>query len=168
MKIAPRENMNHNILEPGIYLAKICDDITTYDIRMKAPNKEQVLTNSAIHTLEHIINDYLKATEFSDNIIHFGPLASRTGFVMITKSLTDKYTVELIKSAFNYVKEFWGKIPNASVNDCGNCLEHNLPQAKEEATHFVKIIESWTKDNLDYPTEPTEEATEEKEEIAID
>ena len=119
---------------------------------MKQPNKEPVLTNSAVHTIEHIIKKYLKSTEFNDNIIFFGPMGSRTGFYLITKSLSDKYSVELIKNAFEYLNDFWGKIPNASVNECGNCLEHNLPQAKEEAKHFIEIIKDWTKDNLAYPT----------------
>ena len=130
MKITPCEKINFNVLKPGIYISKINDDITTYDIRMK----------------------YLKSTEFNDNIIFFGPMGSRTGFYLITKSLSDKYSVELIKNAFEYLNDFWGKIPNASVNECGNCLEHNLPQAKEEAKHFIEIIKDWTKDNLDYPT----------------
>mgnify|MGYP000049695274 FL=1 len=152
MKITPSEKINFNVLKPGIYISKINDDITTYDIRMKQPNKEPVLTNSAVHTIEHIIKKYLKSTEFNDNIIFFGPMGSRTGFYLITKSLSDKYSVELIKNAFEYLNDFWGKIPNASVNECGNCLEHNLPQAKEEAKHFIEIIKDWTKDNLDYPT----------------
>ena len=152
MKITPCEKIYFNVLKPGIYISKINDDITTYDIRMKQPNKEPVLTNSAVHTIEHIIKKYLKSTEFNDNIIFFGPMGSRTGFYLITKSLSDKYSVELIKNAFEYLNDFWGKIPNASVNECGNCLEHNLPQAKEEAKHFIEIIKDWTKDNLDYPT----------------
>lgn len=157
MKITPSESINYNILKPGIYISKINDDITTYDIRMKAPNKEPVLTNSAAHTIEHIIKKYLKGTEFCDNIIFFGPMASRTGFYLITKSLSDKYSLELIKAAFEYLCDFWGKIPNASLNECGNCLEHNLPQAKEEAKHFSEIIKDWTKDDLDYPVQEESE-----------
>ena len=60
MKITPCEKINFNVLKPGIYISKINDDITTYDIRMKQPNKEPVLTNSAVNTLEHIIKKYLK------------------------------------------------------------------------------------------------------------
>lgn len=157
MKLNPSENIDFNILEEGIYLYKINDDITTYDIRMKAPNKEQVLTNSALHTIEHIANTYLATTEFADNIIFFGPMGSRTGFYLITKSLSDKYSIELIKDLFNHISEFWGRIPNASPNECGNCLEHNLPQAKEEAKHFLAVIKDWTKDKLDYPVAPPQE-----------
>ena len=34
----------------------------------------------------------------------------------------------------------------------GNCLDHNLPQAKEEAKAFLEIIKDWTKEDLKYPT----------------
>lgn len=151
MKTTPIAFADKNILKPGIYISSINEDITTYDIRMKEPNKEPVLTNSALHTLEHIIKDFLSKNEFADNIIFFGPMACRTGFYLITKNLSDKYSVELIKSAFKYAEEFWGRIPNATVNTCSNCLEHNLPQAKEEAKHYSSIIENLTKSDLDYP-----------------
>ena len=157
MKVNNIDNIDFNILKAGIYISSINDDITTYDIRMKEPNKEPVLTNSSIHTTEHIIKKFLKQTEFFDNIIYFGPMASRTGFYLITKNLSDKYTVELIKKAFEYLADFWGKIPNASLNECGNCLEHNLPQAKEEAKYFIEIIKDWTKDNLEYPVAAEED-----------
>ena len=157
MKTSPLKSADRNVMKPGIYIASINEDITTYDIRMKEPNKEPVLTNSALHTMEHIINDYLSKTEFADNIIHFAPMASRTGFFLVTRNLSDKYCVELIKNAFTYVEEFWGKIPNATVNACSSCLEHNLPQAKEEAKHFSKIIADLTKNDLEYPVEQIEE-----------
>lgn len=157
MKINNTDGIDFNILKPGIYISSINDDIITYDIRIKAPNKEPVLNNSAIHTTQHIIQYYLKNNEFYDNIIYFGPMASRTGFYLIAKNLSDKYCIELIKKSFEYLAEFWGKIPNASLNECGNCLEHNLPQAKEEAKHFLECIKEWTKDNLDYPEAEEEE-----------
>lgn len=157
MKINNTDSIDFNILKPGIYISCINDDIITYDIRMKSPNKEPVLNNSAIHTTQHIIENYIKDTEFSDNIIYFGPMASRTGFYFITKNLSDKYSIELIKKAFAYLADFWGKIPNASLNECGNCLEHNLPQAKEEAKHFLEMIKDWAKSDLDYPVSDNEE-----------
>ena len=92
MKINPSADIDYNILKEGIYLYKINDDITTYDIRMKAPNKEQVLTNSALHTIEHIVNTYLETVEFADNIIFFGPMGSRTGFYLLTKYQTLRLT----------------------------------------------------------------------------
>ena len=59
MKTIPSFQIDHNILKRGIYISRIDDDITTYDIRMKEPNREPVLTNSAIHTSEHIFATYV-------------------------------------------------------------------------------------------------------------
>ena len=151
MKTIPSFEVDHNILKKGIYISKINDDITTYDIRMKEPNREPVMTNSAIHTIEHIFAAYVSNTEFADNIIYFGPMGSRTGFYLLTRRLTDNYSIGFIKEAFQYIADFWGRIPGASPSECGNCLEHNLPQAKEEAKLFLEVIKDWTKDDLEYP-----------------
>ena len=157
MKTVPSSKIDHNILKKGIYISRIDDDITTYDVRMREPNRETVMTNSAIHTIEHIFNTYVRSTEFGDNIIFFGPMASRTGFFFLTRRLSDNYSIQLIKDAFQHIADFWGRIPDASPSECGNCLEHNLPQAKEEARNFLEIIKEWTKEDLVYPTAQTEE-----------
>ncbi|MBR4240988.1 MAG: S-ribosylhomocysteine lyase, partial [Eubacterium sp.] len=52
---------------------------------------------------------------------------------------------------FQYLTDFWGKIPGASASECSNCLEHNLPQAKEEAKIFLEAIKDWKKEDLEYP-----------------
>ena len=152
MKTNPRFEIDHNILKRGIYISRIDGDITTYDIRMKEPNREPVLTNSALHTIEHIFDTYARNTEYGDSIIHFGPMGSRTGFYFITKRLSDNYSIQLIKDAFEYIAGYWEKIPGTSPSECGNCLDHNLPQAKEEAKKFLEVIKDWTKDDLEYPT----------------
>ena len=157
MKLTPSDNINHDILKKGIYISRIDDDITTYDIRLKEPNRGDYLTNSALHTIEHIFKAYLSKTEFGDNIVFFGAMSSRTGFYLLTRRLTDNYTIQLIKDGFQYIADFWGRIPNASHKDCANCLEHNLPQAKEEAKEFLDVIKDWTKEDLEYPTSETEE-----------
>ena len=150
MKINPSLDLDYSKLKKGIYINKIDDDITTYDIRMKEPNTE-VLTNAAIHTIEHIFETYLANAEFGDNIVHFGPMGSRTGFYLLTRSLSDNYSLQLIKDGFHYIADFWGRVPRVSPNECGNCLEHNLPQAKEEAKQFLEAIKDWSKDDLEYP-----------------
>ncbi len=157
MKTIPSFEIDHTILKRGIYISRIDDDITTYDIRMKEPNREPVMTNSAIHTIEHIFATYVRNTEFGDNIIYFGPMGCRTGFYFLTRNLSDKYSVQLIKEAFQYIADFWGRIPGTSPMECGNCTEHNLPQAKEEAKRFLEVIKDWTKENLEYPKAESKE-----------
>ena len=157
MKLIPSFQIDHEILKRGIYISRIDDDITTYDIRMKESNREPVLTNSALHTIEHLFATYVRNTEFGDNIIYFGPMGCRTGFYFLTRSLSDNYSIQLIKDAFQYIADFWGTIPGAAPKECGNYKEHNLLQAKEEAKQFLEVIKDWTRDDLTYPTAPTEE-----------
>lgn len=151
MKTIPSFQIDHNKLTKGIYISRIDDDITTYDIRMREPNRETVMTNAAMHTIEHLFATYVRNTEFGDNIIYFGPMGCRTGFYFLTRSLSDGYSINLIKEAFQFIADYWGMIPGASMKECGNCTDHNLAQAKEEAKEFLEVIRDWTKENLKYP-----------------
>ena len=134
MKTIPSFQIDHNILKRGIYISRIDDDITTYDIAT-----------------------YVRNTEFGDNIIYFGPMGCRTGFYFLTRSLSDNYSIKLIKEAFQFIADYWGVIPGASPKECGNCLDHNLPQAKEESKAFLEVIKDWTKEDLKYPKAEDEE-----------
>ncbi len=156
MKFTPGFQIDHTILKKGIYISRIDDDITTYDIRLREPNRETVMTNAAMHTIEHLFRTYVRDTEFGDNIVYFGPMASRTGFYFITKSLSDNYSINLIKETFQFIADYWGVVPGASPKECGNCVDHNLPQAKEEARAFLKVVENWGKDDLKYPVKSEE------------
>ena len=51
--------VDHNKLEPGIYLSRIDGDIITYDIRMVKPNTPPYLPSPVMHTIEH---PYVKST----------------------------------------------------------------------------------------------------------
>ena len=79
-------------------------------------------------------------------------MGCRTGFYFLTRSLSDTYSINLIKEAFQYIADYWGPIPGATMKECGNCVDHNLPQAKEEAKIFLEVIKDWTKEDLKYPT----------------
>lgn len=37
------------------------------------------------------------------------------------------------------------------MKECGNCTDHNLALAKEEAKAFLEIIKDWKKEDLKYP-----------------
>ena len=149
--------IDHLKLLPGVYVSrkdKVGQQvITTFDIRMTRPNFEPVLNTAEVHTIEHLGATFLRNdSEFKDKTIYFGPMGCRTGFYFLTRSLSDNYSINLIKEAFQFIADYWGVIPGASPKECGNCLDHNLPQAKEEAKAFLEIIKDWTKEDLKYPT----------------
>ena len=56
--------VNHLVLEPGVYVSRkdrFHDTvITTFDLRMTAPNKEPVMNTAEIHTIEHLGATFLR------------------------------------------------------------------------------------------------------------
>ena len=131
MKTIPSFQIDHNILKKGIYISRIDDDITTYDIRMREPNREVVMTNAAMHTIEHIFATYVRNTEFGDNIIYFGPMGCRTGFYFLVRDMSQEDALELIKDTVFKCKNHTGEIPGNTAAECGNYKEHDFNGAIE-------------------------------------
>ena len=58
-------NIDHTKLLRGIYVLRKDKiegggTITTFDIRMKLPNREPALSQSALHTIEHLAAHFLR------------------------------------------------------------------------------------------------------------
>lgn len=158
MKTIPSFTINHNSLLRGIYVSRKDnvggETVTTFDIRMKEPNREPVLHNGAIHTIEHLAATYLRNDEeWKDSVIYWGPMGCLTGNYLILKGdLKSEDIVELMKRTFRFVAEFEGEIPGTTPKDCGNCLLHDLPMARFEAKKYLEeVLEKITAENLVYP-----------------
>lgn len=52
--------VNHNTLVPGLYLSRRDGDIVTLDLRFKKPNTGDLLSNSELHSTEHLIATLLR------------------------------------------------------------------------------------------------------------
>lgn len=75
----PSFTIDHERLLRGIYVSrqdKVGNEtITTFDIRMKEPNREPALHVGAIHAMEHLAATYLRNdTEWKDRVIYWGPM----------------------------------------------------------------------------------------------
>jgi S-ribosylhomocysteine lyase len=158
MKKIPSFTVNHLTLLRGIYISRIdtigIEKLTTYDIRMKAPNKEPILNTAEIHTLEHLGATFLRNHEtLANEVIYFGPMGCRTGFYLILKGeRSPKEIAPLITSLFEFMAHFEGDVPGASARDCGNYFDMNLPMAKWEAKKFLEdTLYQLTDANLNYP-----------------
>ncbi|NCC86709.1 MAG: S-ribosylhomocysteine lyase [Clostridia bacterium] len=143
--------IDHTKLPCGMYISRQDGDIITYDLRTRLPNKEEVMQNCAIHTVEHLFATYVRNSQYKDNIIYFGPMGCRTGFYFLTRNLGHEQAIQLVKDAFKFAVEFEGEIPGSSEKECGNYRDHDLETAKQEALKMVKIMESWNVSLLKYP-----------------
>ena len=156
----PSFTINHNLLLRGIYVSRKDtiggDTVTTFDIRMKEPNREPALHPGALHTIEHLAATYLRNDpEWKDNIVYWGPMGCLTGNYLLMKGdLQPSDIVELMKRTFRFVAEFEGEVPGAAPKDCGNYLLHDLPMARLEARRYLEeVLERITDDNMVYPEE---------------
>ena len=144
-------SIDHRYIIPGIFESRVDnvsnDKITTYDIRLKKPNREPVIDVMAMHSLEHIIATFLRNNpDWKSEIIYWGPMGCLTGFYLILKgNRKPKDIYQLILDAFKCVNSY-NEVPGATEENCGHYLMHNLNMAKIYADEFVKYLEK-NKDN---------------------
>ena len=150
--------INHLVLEPGIYVSRVGNyggsSITTFDLRMTAPNKEPVMNNAEMHTIEHLGATFLRNDpEWSDKVVYFGPMGCRTGFYMLLAGdLTSRDVVDLVTRMYEFIRDFQDDIPGASARDCGNYLDQNLPMANWLAKRYLdNTLYNITENHLVYP-----------------
>ena len=151
--------INHLKLLPGVYVSRKdavgSETLTTFDLRMTAPNREPVMNTAEMHAIEHLAATYLRNNkEWQDKIIYFGPMGCRTGFYLILAGdLTSKDILPLIISTFEFIRDFKGDVPGASAKDCGNYLDMNLPMAKYLSEKYLtEVLENITEEQLHYPS----------------
>lgn len=150
--------INHLLLEPGIYVSRIDHfgdtAITTFDLRMTAPNREPVMNTAEMHTIEHLGATFLRNDpDFGSKIVYFGPMGCRTGFyLLLAGEYTSAEIVPLITSMFEFIRDFEGEIPGACARDCGNYQDQNLEMAHWLANRFLTNTLSWIDEkHLIYP-----------------
>ena len=155
----PSFTINHNLLLRGIYVSRKDtiggDTVTTFDIRMKEPNREPALHPGALHTIEHLAATYLRNDpEWKDSIVYWGPMGRLTGNYLLMKGdLQPKDIVDLMRRTFRFVADFEGDIPGAAPKDCGNWLLHDLPMARWEARKYSdEVLDCIKEENMVYPT----------------
>lgn len=158
MKTIPSFTINHNRLLRGIYVSRKdavgTETVTTFDIRMKEPNREPVVHPGALHTIEHLAATYLRNDpEWKDRVIYWGPMGCLTGnYLILQGDLQSKDIVDLMRRTFRFIADYEGEIPGAAPQDCGNWLLHDLPMAKWEARKFLtEVLENIKDENLNYP-----------------
>ena len=58
--------------------------------------------------------------------------------------------IRLVKGSFSFVAAFEGEIPGSRRQECGNYLEHDLPEAKSVSLDMLSVLENWAASDLKY------------------
>ncbi len=158
MNKIPSFMINHLTLLRGVYVSRQdrvgSEVLTTFDIRMKEPNREPVMDIAALHTIEHLGATFLRNDpNWKDKIIYFGPMGCRTGnYLVMAGDLTSENVLPLITEMYRFMADFSEDIPGAAARDCGNWLNHDLPMARWESKKFLhEVLKKIQPENVNYP-----------------
>ena len=150
--------VNHLKLEPGIYVSRKDHfgdvTLTTFDLRMTAPNREPVMNTAELHTIEHLGATFLRNDpEWKERTVYFGPMGCRTGnYVIFEGDLEPEDVVPVITRMFEFIRDFRGEVPGAAPRDCGNYLDQNPGMANYLAARYLNnTLYGITKEHMVYP-----------------
>ena len=146
MELIQSFSTDHTRIVPGIFTSRVDRlgdySVTTYDVRLKRPNREPVIDVLAMHSLEHIIATYLR-----------NEMGCLTGFYLILKgNRAPQELYRLILGAFKSVNDAQ-EVPGTAPENCGYCRMHNLEMAKWYANEFAAYLEANAGNNdiFEYP-----------------
>ena len=158
MRKIPSFTIDHLRLLRGIYVSRQDqvghETVTTFDIRMKEPNREPALGQGALHTIEHLAATFLRNHPvWSEKIIYWGPMGCLTGnYLLVKGDLRSADILPLMIETFRFIAAYEGEIPGAAAKDCGNYLLQDLPMARWEARKYLtEVLEVAKEENLVYP-----------------
>ena len=139
-------SVNHLALLPGLYLSRtdecggVC--VSTFDLRMTAPNHEPPVDVPALHTIEHLGATFLRNSAYKDKVVYYGPMGCRTGcYLLMFGKLCPADVYALVCDMCKFILAFEGDIPGAKAEECGNFSEQNLPMAKFYISRYLSELE---------------------------
>ena len=144
--------VNHNTLLPGLYLSRRDGAVVTFDLRFKKPNTGDLLSNSEMHSVEHLIATLLRNSAQKDAIIYFGPMGCQTGFYFLfdETKLSCENAIELLKQSFASAALFEREMPGKSAIECGNYRNLDVESGKSVCKFYADLIADWTVEQLAY------------------
>lgn len=135
--------VDHLTLMPGIYVSRrdttpSGDVVTTFDIRMTAPNREPALDGAALHAMEHLAATYLRnRVDWADRVVYWGPMGCRTGnYLLLSGNYTPADIIPLMRDTMKFIADFEGDVPGATARDCGNYSYMDLDRARQDAARY--------------------------------
>lgn len=152
--------IDHLRLIPGIYVSRKDTDpvkggvVTTFDLRMTAPNREPVINTAPLHAIEHLGATFLRNDEeWKDRVLYFGPMGCRTGFyLLLFGDLEPADIADLVRRMFEFMVSFEGEIPGARPEECGNWHDADLVGVKWWADRYLaNTLTKLDESNTVYP-----------------
>ena len=143
-------DVDHTKMSEGIYISRVDGDITTYDMRTCRPYGGALLSNSEMHSVEHLFATFIRNSEIGDRVIYFGPMGCQTGYYLLIENSNHSQTLEVIKKALGDIASFDGEMPGGTARECGNYENLDLELGKEACARYLDIFKDLTEKDLAY------------------
>lgn len=153
MKRIASFEVDHRFITPGIYLSRIDGDVTTYDLRTRKPNCGDFMTDSIMHTFEHLFATYVRNSDIGEKIIYFGPMGCATGFYLLIRDAEHNETLKTVMWVLEKIIAHKGEVFGNSEIECGNYKSLNLEAAVGEAEKYLAALKAKENHDFKYPTE---------------
>ena len=135
-------SINHDKLLPGIYVSRVDGDITTYDLRHRRPNTDDLIDNSTLHSLEHMFATYIRNGVLRDQIIYYGPMGCQTGFYLLVRDADNQTVLREVRATCERILAHEGPVFGAVSRECGNYRNLSLENAKAEARRYLAELDA--------------------------
>ena len=144
--------VDHRFIREWIYISRIDGDITTYDVRMRKPNTGDVMSNSLMHSFEHLFATFMRNGNLKEQVVYVGPMGCQTGFYLLVRNADHKEVLAEVKRVLREISAYDGEMPGNSEIECGNYRNLDVNLAKTEAARYLEKIAEETEKDLEYET----------------
>nr|DAW53538.1 MAG TPA: S-Ribosylhomocysteinase (LuxS) [Caudoviricetes sp.] len=141
--------VDHTVLLPGVYISRVDEDIVTYDIRIKRPNTDDLMSNEEMHSVEHLLATALRNSYLKDDVIYFGPMGCQTGYYCLMRVDSGFNFMKFLKDVMIYALSF-DSMPGQSAVECGNYKNLDLELGKSCIKNYLNLLDSF-EDICEYP-----------------
>ena len=166
-------DVDHKVLERGVYLAKI-DRVgntaaITLDIRLRRPYREEIMSAVEMHTFEHVYATAIRTVmdpKADADVIYFGPMGCNTGFYLIfgMEYATEEELEEKVMRLPSYMLEAvdylpkMPRVPAANEYQCGYCYTlGDMDLARRMGEELGEVLQTVTKNGYSKYVRLTEE-----------
>ena len=142
--------INHNVLMPGFYVSREDGDIITYDLRTRRPNMGDYMSNSTMHSVEHMFATIVRNSDIADDVVYFGPMGCQTGFYLVVKNQEPKKVFDVTKNVLEQIIAYDGPVFGASAIECGHYENLDLEEAHVECKKYLEVLKAQTNMEFTY------------------
>ncbi len=134
--------VDHNKLEPGLYISRVDGNVTTYDLRTRKPNAGDYMDNLTMHSVEHLFATYVRSSKIGNDVLYFGPMGCQTGFYLLVANRDKEEVLDAIEEVLNQIIHHTGAMFGAAAEECGNYRNLNVEAAQLECQRYLDVLQA--------------------------